>query len=190
MKETSTENKLDEEWDIGLTENELTDIGSIVAHWGAMEHEIFVQTIDTFDATDIRDGKLPREMNNLNFSQLLELWKERVVDRANEKNRSILTKQYEEINRLSESRNALIHGMWHWNIADPKTLIATRIRQREIIHVNFNDGDLNDFASRVAQVNLLIRYPGGITEFLTEEMAQGGYVNHAAIRRIKLSKDD
>lgn len=171
-------------WDIGLLDAEIHHIGEIVAHWGAMEHEIFIQTIMTYD--DLNDkSQLPKAMNNLQFSEVLELWKERVVDKTEGKRKAILMKQYEEINRLKDFRNALIHGMWDWDTDNLDVLKTTRIRKKEIIETKFMPGSLQDFTSDLGQINMLIRYPGGMAELLKEQCEQGGYVNHAAIRRFK-----
>jgi len=39
---------------------------------------------------------------------------------------------------------------------------------------------------RIAELNMSIRYPGGIREFFKEQMSGGAYVNHAEMRRMKL----
>jgi hypothetical protein len=171
-------------WDIGLLDNEVHHIGEIVAHWGAMEHEIFIQTIMTYEELDDL-SQLPKAMNNLQFSEVLELWKGRVVNTSEEKRKEVLTKQYDEINRLIVFRNALIHGMWDWDQDNLEVLKTTRIRKKEIVETTFMPGTLQDFATDLGQINMLIRYPGGMAELLTEQMEQGSYVNHAAIRRHK-----
>jgi len=179
-----------EVWGIGLTRKELACIGSIVAHWGALEHEIFVQTISSFEESSLKYEELPRAMSGLNFSEVLKVWKERVVDVSSGKRKAVLTKQYERIRRLSDFRNALVHGMWDWDKADLKTLITTRIRRKEIVTTKFEAGGLYDFATEVAEINLRIRYPGGIAEMLERTVAQGGFFNHACDRRIKLGDVD
>jgi hypothetical protein len=50
---------------LDLSERELHFIGHIVAQWGALEHEIFVQTLRTF--ADYSE-ELPKQMNNLQFT--------------------------------------------------------------------------------------------------------------------------
>lgn len=190
MAKASEETEIKQSWDVGLTRKELACIGSIVAHWGALEHEIFVQTIETFNDSTIKKDELPPAMSNLNFSAVLKLWKERVVDISSGERRTVLTRQYERIVHLSDFRNALIHGMWDWDETEPKTLITTRVRRKEIISTKFNPGDLYDFATEVGEINLRVRYPGGLEEMLDEELAQGGYVNPAAMRRMRLGHDD
>ena len=174
--------------DIGLTEQELVTVGAIIAHWGAIEHEVFMQTFVTFDEPSITSDELPRAMSNLNFAEVLELWKKRVVDASTSEHKPVLTKQYDEIVRLSPFRNSLIHGMWDWDSADPKVLITSRVRKKEVIHTRFEAGDLEHFATSLAEINLLIRYPGGARQLLGEHLAQGGYVSDAVTRRLMLSR--
>ena len=52
-----------------LSERELLSIGKIVALWGSLEYEIFCQTLMCF--SDMSDSQLPKEMNNMQFSQVL-----------------------------------------------------------------------------------------------------------------------
>src|ERR1035441_3030894 len=60
---------------VELSGRELHWIGHIVAQWGALEHEVFSQTLLTY-----KDhlAEVPKEMmNNLQFSDVLKLWKRR-----------------------------------------------------------------------------------------------------------------
>lgn len=179
------EKQIKELWDTGLLDSEIHFIGDIVAHWGAIEHEVFIQTLMTFD-DDLQDKvQLPKAMNNLQFTDVLELWKERVINTSKSKRRIVLDEQYKKINSLKDFRDALIHGMWDWESDNTDILKTTRIRKKEIIKTKFMPGTLHDFAIELAQINLLIRYPGGMVELLQEQVEQGGYINHAAIRRFK-----
>jgi hypothetical protein len=54
---------------VELSERELLSIGHIVAQWGALEHEVFCQTLQTFGK---HTQTLPKEMNNMQFSEVLE----------------------------------------------------------------------------------------------------------------------
>ena len=76
----SDENEIKHLWDLELSDSEVHHIGKIVAHWGAIEHEVFIQTLMTFDTSSQEEIQLPKAMNNLNFTNVLELWKERVVN--------------------------------------------------------------------------------------------------------------
>lgn len=60
--------------DLGLSERELYFIGRIVAAWGSVESEIFVQTVQALNPDSVDD--LPSAMNNLQPSRVRELWKE------------------------------------------------------------------------------------------------------------------
>jgi hypothetical protein len=68
--------------DLQLSDREMFLIGMIVAHWGSLEHEVFTQTLLSFDTPQGQAGGLPKSMNNIQFTQILSLWKERVVDRC------------------------------------------------------------------------------------------------------------
>jgi len=186
----SEDHELKQVWDVGLTEIEIFLVGEIVAHWGALEHEVFCQTLMTFDVpASEEDFQLPKAMSNFRFADVLELWNERVVGAAKEPDKSILNDQYNKIKQFYDYRNALVHGMWDWDLSKPEVLNTTRILKKNIIKTTFNPGDLEHFHTELAQINLLVRYPGGMYEFFEKELKDGAYVNHAALRRLKL-KDD
>ncbi|MFC1542394.1 hypothetical protein ACFL4M_00710 [Pseudomonadota bacterium] len=181
--------KIKEIWDDGLAGGEIYHIGKIVAHWGAIEHEIFCQTLQTFDEPSTEKIELPKTMNNMSFRAVLKLWNERVVVPAKEPERSVLTEQSRKIEAYQDHRNALVHGMWDWKRDQPEVVTTTRIRKKEIITTAFNEGDLHDFYTELAQINLLIRYPGGMQELFEEKASQGFYINEAAFRRLALEKE-
>lgn len=181
----SDNKSIKELWDAGLTHEECRIIGDIVAQWGALEAEVFSQTLESFDS-DIHVSQLPRAMRNRNFSEVLLLWKERVVDTAEEARKTILTESYEKILELTEARNSIVHGMWDFTVSEPKVISTFRVKDDQIIHTKFEDGALADVGTRIAELNLRIRYPGGLRELLMEQMSGGAYVNHAELRRMKL----
>ena len=172
-------------WDTGLTHEECMIIGDIIAQWGALEAEIFIQTLDSFDS-DIHVSQLPRVMRNRNFSEILELWKERVADAAEDAIKMVLQEAYEKIVGLKNARHSIVHGMWDFTVSEPKIISTFRVKDDQIIHTTFKDGALADVGMRIAELNMNIRYPGGVREFFKEQMSGGAYVNHAEIRRMKL----
>jgi hypothetical protein len=89
---------------IELSERELLSIGKIVALWGSLEYEVFCQTLESFSA--ISGGQLPKEMNNMQFSQVLALWETHVVNKAVGKRKEILKEQHKNILLHHEFRNA------------------------------------------------------------------------------------
>jgi hypothetical protein len=184
-----SEKELKQIWDDGLADDEICFIGKIVAHWGAIEHEIFRQTLQTFDTQESEVAELPKAMNNLSFTKVLELWDERVVAHAEEPRRSVLEKQKDKIESYQDYRNALVHGMWDWERGQPEVVTTTRIRKKEIITTKFNEGDLNDFYTELAQINLYLRYPGGMEDIFKERAEQGFYINEAALRRLARDKN-
>ena len=64
--------------DVELSDKEAYFIGKIVALWGALEFEIFCRTYLSFPEDN--PEPLPKEMNNIQFTGVLELWKTRVID--------------------------------------------------------------------------------------------------------------
>jgi hypothetical protein len=49
-------------YDVELSDRETFHIGRIIALWGALEHEVFMQTLETFD---IEPGELEKLPNRL-----------------------------------------------------------------------------------------------------------------------------
>lgn len=167
--------------DIELSEREIFFIGSIVAQWGALEHEVFTQTLCTFDVLECENIVLPKAMNNLQFTDVLTLWKDRVADKAEGRVGEILRQQFEKILKLLEYRNALVHGMWNWSKADPAKINIVRIRKKEVITTHFTADDLGDFADRVAAINFNIRFPNVIEDLGRALEEQGSYISRRAL---------
>jgi hypothetical protein len=167
----SEDPRLDHAHNVELSDIELSCIGHIVAQWGALEYEIFLQTLQTFGKQDA----LPKVMNNIQFSEVLELWKERVVDQCNGEKKKNLEKQHSLIHHYHDYRNALVHGMWDWDRSTPAKIKTTRIRKTEVISTHFTASDLQDFSLAVAKINFNIRYPRG-DEDLAELISKGGYI--------------
>jgi len=164
--------------DLELSDREIHFIGHIVAHWGALEHEVFTQTLLTFEGVE----SLPKEMNNIQFSQILELWKERVVNRASARAKRVLVKQYKLIHHCHEYRNALVHGMWEWDRSSLEKIKTTRIKKKQVITTHFTASDLEHLWRTAAEINFAIRYPRGLSDVAKERMAQkGGFFSRAAI---------
>lgn len=161
-------------WNDELSERETFLIGKTIAQWGALEHEIFVQTLMTFEG---EETALPKAMNNLQFTEILGLWKERVVAKADGKRRKVLEQQHEKILKLKDYRDALVHGMWQWSKAELSKITSVRIRKKEIISVHFTADDLADFSLKVASVNFKLRFPGGLEDLAEQRAAEGFYVS-------------
>jgi hypothetical protein len=140
---------------VELLERELISIGRIVALWGSLEHEIFCQTLICFDVTS--PGQLPKEMNNMQFSSVLELWDSHVVSKATAKRKQVLQEQYKKIGHYHDFRNALVHGMWDLSKDKPAKITATRLRRAEVIRTHFTVDDLEDLASELETINFNVR---------------------------------
>ena len=168
-------------WDPELSYRETYFVGAIFVHWASMEHEVFMQTLSSFvsDGSDL--AKLPKEMNNLQFTGVLDLWKERVVERAKGKRRKVLLEQHETISKLKTYRDALSHGMWHWSPEHLGTIRTVRVKKREVITSRFSVTDLEKFALKIAEVNFNIRFPRGLTELALALTKQGGHISRRAL---------
>ena len=168
----SENSRLDHLHGVELSQRELLCIGHIIAQWGALEHEVFCQTLQTFD----RHGEtLPKEMNGMQFSGVLEKWKERVVERCNGEKKLKLEEQYDLIRHYQGYRDALVHGMWDWDRASPNKIKTTRVRKSEVISTQFTATDLESLSMAVARINFNVRYPGGEDDF-AEMINKGGYI--------------
>lgn len=170
----SEDARIDHAHNVELSERELLSIGHIVAQWGALEHEVFCQTLQTFEE---HTQTLPREMNNMQFSGVLEKWKERVVDQCNEEKKKKLEEQYALIRHYHDFRDALVHGMWDWDATSPDRIKTTRVRKKEVISTHFTAADLEVFSWELAKINFNIRYPRGIEDLAEEMINAGGYVS-------------
>lgn len=168
-------------WDAQLSDRETFLIGKIVVQWGALEHEIFTQTLLTFDVPEGKQATLPSAMNNLQFTEVLSLWKERVADQAQNAYAKVLRDQIDEITRLKEFRDALVHGMWEWSPADLSRISTVRVRKKEVITTHFTADELEDFYRRVAKMNFKIRFPGGIQELARKRTEQGFYISRRGL---------
>lgn len=170
-------------WDPQLSDREVHLIGTIFVQWGALEHEIFMQTLKTFEPaegeTDI--PVLPKEMNNLQFSGVLDLWNERVARTRLGKRGKVLQQQCDEIKKLKEVRDALTHGMWHWTLEDLGEIRTVRVKKREVITSHFSTDFLGGVACRVGEINFKIRFPGGLVDLAKQRMEDGGYMSRKAV---------
>ena len=151
--------------DLGLSEKEVFLIGRIVSQWGAIEHEIFEQCLLTFYSGEREALGLPKEMNNLSFSKVLKLWKERIMVNKSDQTQMILSQQYEKIVELKDHRNALVHGMWSWNPNQPDIITTTRIKKKEIIATKFKSDDLEHLYTQISQIYFNLKFPGGRDEY-------------------------
>ena len=52
-------------WDAELSDREVFLVGKIVIQWGALQDEIFKQTLSTFEDDGTEPLALPKAMNNL-----------------------------------------------------------------------------------------------------------------------------
>ena len=110
-----------------------------------------MQTLATFDVQDFEE--LANAMNNLSFVKVLELWKARVADVAEGERAVVLKQQFARITHLQDSKNALIHGMWTWSMAEPEKVSTTRVSKKQVITMHFPAGSLADFHNELGVIN-------------------------------------
>lgn len=156
-----------------LSEREIYLIGSIVSQWGFLESDIFDQTLLSFAESEA----LPAAMNNAQFSAVLQLWLERVVEQQDDARKGILKAQYGEIVSLSNFRQAVVHSRWEWRPGSPEEITAVRVHRNSVKRVKFTADDLTDFSNRLGQVRFSIQYPGGMEDRAAEVATTGGYVS-------------
>jgi len=164
-------------YDVELSDRETFHIGRIIALWGALEHEVFVQTLKTFNLGPGELDKLPKKMNGVQFTDTLDLWKTRVIDAAKGKRREVLERQYAAICHYQEFRHALVHGMWDWSASDLGRITSVRVHKREQRRVHFTADDLEEFNLALQRINFRIRYPRGTVEFAMKTARQGLHVS-------------
>ena len=146
-----SEEPIEHRWDAELSDREVFLIGKVIVQWGALEHEIFTQTLLTFDASEGEQAALPKAMNNLQVTELLALWKDRVVDQAKGDRSRVLQLQFDEILRLKDFRDAIVHGMWGWSASNLTTISTVRVRKKQVLTTHSTSDDLDDFYGRLAK---------------------------------------
>jgi hypothetical protein len=174
-----TDNDLIRLYDVPLSDKEGILIGRIIALLGALEYEVFVQTLATFDVQDVEE--LPNAMNNLSFVKVLELWKARVADVAEGECAVVLKQQFTRITHLYDSRNASIHGMWTWSTSEPEKISTTRVSKKQVITMHFPAGSLADFHNELGVINFKIRYPGGVEDLARAGADERGFISRRAL---------
>lgn len=163
-----------------------------MAQWGTLEYVIFIQTLLTFDIPEGVKPKLPKEMYNLQFSSILKLWKERVVDKTEGERGNVLQEQYDYILKMKQYRDALVHGMWEWSKNDLERISSIRIRKKEILTYHFTASDLVDLDTRLGKTNFKIMYPGGLEDMAKSYEETFSYVSRrflAEVTNSKIAKD-
>jgi hypothetical protein len=168
-------------WGPQLSDHEVHFIGMIFIQWASLEHEVFVQTARTFDPKSAEIPEIPKEMNNIQFTAVLELWKKRVADNTLKGRAKVLQRQYEKILRMKEARDALAHGMWHWSPEDLGCISTVRAKHRQIITSHFSKEFLADMASELGEINFKIRFPGGLIDLARARRQDGGYMSRRAV---------
>jgi len=169
------------QWKIELTDKEIFLVGKIIAQWSALEHEVFLQTLRTYEVSNGEEVSLPKQMNNLQFTKVLELWNERVAQKVGGVRQDVLTNQFHRILHYKEYRDSLVHGMWDWSKTDLSNISTIRVRKTEVITTKFTLNDLNDLHSVIAGINFKIRYPGGVEDYARQFEESGSYISRRAL---------
>jgi hypothetical protein len=167
-------------FDLELSERETFFVGKIVTLWGALEHEIFSQTVLTYDEEGMSFDKLPKALKGQQFSDILNLWHDRVVANAKPKVRRVLEEQYKAITHYQNYRNALVHGMLDYVATDIGRLVSRRVKKNQFITMQFTADELQEFALELHRINFRIRYPRGPNQLAMELSRQGLHVSRRA----------
>lgn len=177
----SEDNRIYHTLDPQLSDREVFLVGKIIVEWGALEHEIFSQTLLTFADSEGEPASIPQAMNNLQATELLNLWKQRVVDHADGERAQVLQQNFDEILDLKKFRDALVHGMWHWSGSNLSGISTTRVRRKEVITAHFSADDLDDFTARLASINFSLRFPGGLEDLARSRAEQGHFISRRGL---------
>ena len=100
-----------------------------------------------------------------------------MADKASSRRKKVLQRQYNEILKLKDVRDALAHGMWRWSANDLDRVSTVRVKKREVITSHFSANALGDIANKLGAINFKIRFPGGTIDLARERMKQGGYIS-------------
>ena len=171
--------------DLELSDRELYFIGRIVAAWGSIESEIFLQTVQALNPDSF--DNLPTAMNNLQPSRVRELWKEHVVDKATGKRRDVLLEQHRKIEQYSEDRHAIVHGMWEWSKSELEKITVWRVKKNKLEQKVYTADDLMNISMAVDEIAYYIGFPtdgelADVGAFMSRKM-------RATLTRHPLAKD-
>lgn len=177
-------------WDPQLSAREVHFIGMICIQWSSLEHTVFTQTLESFVVEGKTISDLPREMNNIQFTGVLDLWKVRVAEKARGKRSMVLLQQYDEVLKVKDARDALMHGMWHWSPEDLGTISTVRVKKHAIITSQFSADALKNLARKLGEINFNVRFPGGTVDVAKARMQEGGYISRRALAMITSAPTD
>jgi len=167
-------------FDTEMTDRETMLVGKIVTLWGSFEGVIFQQILSTFpDVTG--PSKLPKPMNGMQFTSILDLWRERVAATAAEAAREVLLRVYDRAVQLMPFRNALVHGMLVWGEDGISSLTSIRVRKNEVIRVKLMADDLADMMSELGEINYDVRWPNGHADRERALSEDGFYISRRGL---------
>ena len=104
-----------------------------------------------------------------------------MADKAPKGRAKVLQRQYQKIVKLKAARDALAHGMWHWSPEDLGRISTIRVKKRQIITSHFSAKSLGDMASELGEINVKVRFPGGLIDLARAHMQEGGYMSRRAV---------
>jgi len=171
--------ELEPRLDTNLSDAETYFIGEIVAQWSFLENEIFESVVSALPEDDVKNPPkaIKSAMSNAQFSEVLEVWHDRVVAVEPPERQAVLQRQYDRIKALSPFRHAVVHSMWEWTPANPRNITATRVIKKSIKRVIFQPGDFEKLAGQIADIRFKVHYPGGIEDRFAELGETGSYVS-------------
>ena len=106
----------------------------------------------------------------------------RIVGVAKPDVRSVLQDILTRIEELAPHRNALAHGMWKYDPADPGIIKAVRILGKQLLTHHFTADDLQDFATQVGALLSILSCAMQVDWKKGQAMmTTGGYMSRAAV---------
>jgi len=152
--------------DSELSQAELAAIGRVTVLWAELEHLVLDATLALADIAGIPP---PEDAYSFAFKKRLRtariLAKECLVE--NDFKAWVLG-VFNKISALEQGRNRITHGLWEWLPSDPASTKAFSHRKKLEFNERFDFQKLTKLGRTVGEVVFVMRYPGGITQFLEE----------------------
>lgn len=142
-----------------LTENELMAVASITIQWARLEHLLYARTDQMATKAGI---PLPSEAGKVAFNRRLTAWlqlaRSDVVPSAQRKANLSL---HGRIARAAKRRDAITHGLWHFDQSEPVKLTASSFHVTMGFRESFDLEKLRKLEAEIGEINFALHYPDG-----------------------------
>jgi hypothetical protein len=137
-------------------------IGKIILLWGDVEGIIFQQLMDSLADGEDESAPMAKTILSSEFKERLDLWKRRIIDTSDASVADVLLHNHSLIAQLVEYREALVYGMFEWDLSgEVATLVSRRTIDGGFLTVSFRAGDLEYMAARLGEIVYQVRCPRG-----------------------------